>query len=106
MIGTAFCIAFIVLFMHTTTTEGHIFNRPAQWLENHLPEWTIKPLFGCPICMTPYWGTALYLLLFDHHNGIKAGIATVATAAGISCLLVFFSIIANVMDNETVDDTE
>jgi hypothetical protein len=62
MIELSVLIAFAVLFIHTTTNEGHIFEDVANWLDTKLPEWIIKPLYGCPICMSPHWGLLLYVM--------------------------------------------
>jgi hypothetical protein len=64
MIELSILIAFAVLFIHTTTTEGHIFEDVANWLDTKLPDWIIKPLYGCPICMSPHWGLGILFLLY------------------------------------------
>ena len=85
MIELSILIAFAVLFIHTTTTEGHIFEDVANWLDTKLPDWIIKPLYGCPICMSFWYGSAMYIL---YHGFDKWIILVVFCAAGINAALV------------------
>lgn len=63
MIETAFIIALTVLFLHATTWEGMINEWVAQVFHN-APSWVKKPVYDCPICMAPWWGFFIYVLLF------------------------------------------
>ena len=84
MVTHAFIIAMIVLFIHACTWKGMIFEGFKKILkpEGHL----YKPVYGCPICMTPYYGTIIYLLFF--RLSFSDGLLTIGTAAGISVLSV------------------
>jgi len=62
MIELSVLITFAVLFINSTTWEGMIFEDVANYLDTKLPEWVSKPLYGCPICMSIWWGSAFYLL--------------------------------------------
>lgn len=63
MILTAFYIAMICQAVNVLFWEGHIFEKPGNWAETHYPNlW--KPVAGCVICMTPWWGV-LMCLIFD-----------------------------------------
>jgi hypothetical protein len=85
MIELSILIAFAVLFIHTTTNEGHIFEDVANWLDTKLPDWIIKPLYGCPICMSFWWGSAFYIL----YKGIDIWMLIVVfCAAGINAAIV------------------
>ena len=85
MIELSVLIAFSVLFIHTTTNEGHIFEDVANWLDTKLPDWIIKPLYGCPICMSFWWGSAFYIL----YKGIDIWMLIVVfCAAGINAAIV------------------
>jgi len=68
MLEQAFIIAFIVYFIKATTWKGMIFYRPKEKLVG-LPSFIRKPFFECPVCMTPWWGIAVYLLA--HYSGIR-----------------------------------
>lgn len=80
----ALIISFIVLFIHATTWEGHIFEGVKKIIK---PEGKLyKPIYGCPICMCPWWGTVLYLILFN--ESFKDWFITIGAAAGLSVLYV------------------
>ena len=101
MIVNAIIISLIVLAIHATTWQYMIFNELAHWLRKHLPLWLQNPLFDCPFCMTPYYGTLLYLgLHYSHIKGFNfAGdtLTTIVQAAGtiaVAMGLNVFSMIA------------
>src|SRR5688572_7238366 len=85
MIENAFIIAMIVLFLHATTWEGMIFDGIKNF---NIPGWIRKPLYSCPICMTPWWGTLLYWIFF--HGSLCGWLLTVGAASGINVFSVIF----------------
>ncbi len=100
MLTAAFIIAFIVYFIKATTWRGMIFHNVSERLK-WLPKKLRKPLFECPICMTPWWGVALYLI--GHYAGLQEFaelsfrrlLFTVFVAAGIN---TFFLILNKIYD--------
>ena len=96
MIETAFIIAFIVYFIKATTWKGMIFYTLSEKLESW-PETIKKPLYECPICMTPWWGIIIYLV--GHYVGmpefseltIQILLFTVFTAAGINTIFLIIN---------------
>jgi len=84
VISHAFIIAMIVLFIHACSWKGMIFEGIKKLIkpEGHL----YKPIYGCPICMTPYYGTIVYLIFF--RLSVMDWLLTIGTAAGISVLSV------------------
>jgi hypothetical protein len=66
MIVHGFCIAAIVCFIFVCFNwEDMIFEQVGGWMEARIPEKIFKPLIGCPICMSPWWGfviTAIFCL--------------------------------------------
>ena len=61
MIELTLIISLVVLFIHATTWEGMI----NEWVVRacwDFPSWIRKPLFDCPICMAPWWGSLIILL--------------------------------------------
>lgn len=91
MIETAFIVAFVVLFMHVTTWEGMI----NEWVGKALfnaPEWIKKPLYDCPICMAPWWGSvclaAMCLYSSEWLNPVS-WIILVFSAGGINAVLIY-----------------
>ncbi|MCD8740875.1 hypothetical protein LT679_09710 [Mucilaginibacter roseus] len=84
MLEHALIIALIVLFIHACSWKGMIFDGIKKIVE---PKGSLyKPLYGCPICMTPYYGTIIYLLFF--RQSVADGLLTVAAASGLNVLSV------------------
>jgi len=54
----SFLIAMAVLFLHTATKEGMLLNFLVAPLWS-LSDFIKKPLFECPVCMIPWWGSIL-----------------------------------------------
>ena len=86
MIEQAVVIAMIVLFIHSTTWDGMIFSKVKDLIK---PEGILyKPVYGCPICMTPWWGTLIYWIFFN--VSLQDWLLTIGTAAGISVITITF----------------
>ena len=108
MIQAAFIIAFIVYFIKATTWKGMIFHEICNKLEKW-PETIRKPLYECPVCMTPWWGVLIYLV--GHYTdlpefsefSIQRVVFTVFTAAGINTI---FLIINKIYDTLFTHDQE
>jgi hypothetical protein len=85
MIELSVLIAFAVLFINATTWEGMIFDEVANYLDTKLPEWISKPLYGCPICQSFWWGSAFYVF----YRGVeKEMLIVVFAAAGINAFII------------------
>lgn len=92
MILQALTISLIVLFLHATTWDGHIFEGIKKLIK---PEGKFyKPIYGCPICMSPWHGTYLYWLLY--HISVIDWLVTIFTAAGFA---VIWALIIDIKDN-------
>lgn len=63
MIEKSLIIALLVLSIHYTMQEGEIFGGLGKWIEKVLPKAMLQPVFACNVCMTPWYGTALYWLV-------------------------------------------
>lgn len=82
----AIYLSLIVLFIHATTWEGMIFEKIKDYIK---PKGILyKPIYGCPICMTPWWGTLLYLIFFYNCLSITAWLWMVGAAAGFAVIWV------------------
>lgn len=81
----AFIVSFLTMFIWATMLEGMIFGKVRVWFSN-LKEFYQKPLFDCPICLCPYYGTAIYWLLFG--NNWKEWLIVIFIAAGINTVYV------------------
>lgn len=85
MIEISLVIALIIFAAHSFTWEGMIFEGVKKVIK---PEWKIsKPIYGCPICMTPWWGTIIYTLIFVF-AGWKEWFLTIGAATGFSVICV------------------
>lgn len=108
MLEKAFIIAFIVYFIKATTWKGMIFYNLTQKIE-HWPEFVRKPLYECPICMTPWWGIVIYLV--GHYINlpefseltIQRLLFTVFVAAGINTI---FLVINRIYDTLVTHEKE
>lgn len=109
MLTSAFLIAFIVYFIKATTWKGMIFHGFTEKL-SFLPKKLRKPLFECPVCMTPWWGVAIYLI--GYYAGLEEFselsfrrlIFTVFTAAGINTLFLILNKIYDTLATHEVKD--
>lgn len=80
----ALIISLIVLFLHACTWDGMIFEKVKTLLK---PEGMLyKPIYGCPICMTPWWGTLMYWVFFA--VSLEDWLLTVGMASGLSVIWV------------------
>jgi len=85
MIEMTILIAFACLFINATTWQGMIFEDVANWLDTKLPEWISKPLYGCVICMSIWWGGLFYII----YKGVEIEMLIVVfAAAGINAAIV------------------
>lgn len=76
----------MVLFLHATTWDGMIFEKIKDYIK---PEGMLyKPIYGCPICMTPWWGSILYLFFYRDCLSWSGWLWTVGAAAGFSVIWV------------------
>jgi hypothetical protein len=98
ILTNALILALIIYFIKATTWEGHIWEKQGKALKEKLPEKLYKPIIGCPICMTPWWGTLLYLsfsYLLDiqgfQDKRFQVIVITVFVAAGINTVILMFN---------------
>lgn len=64
MLAASLIIALIVLSIHYTMQEGEIFSKLGDWFNNNLPEQIHQPVFECNVCMTPWYGSIVYVLIW------------------------------------------
>jgi hypothetical protein len=85
MLEAGLIISLCILFIHSTTWDTHIFNG----IRRLIPEdkWYAKPLYDCPICMSPYWGSAIYLTAVGWIN-LTSFLLTIGATCGFSVLWV------------------
>ncbi len=63
MLERSFIIAFIVTFIWASMLKGNIFGFIRTKVFVALSDYWKKPVFDCNICMTPWYGTAVYWLI-------------------------------------------
>jgi hypothetical protein len=63
MIEKIIIIALLVNAIHYVMQPGEIFSFIGAVLSDNLPEVLHNPVFDCNVCMTPWYGTALYFLI-------------------------------------------
>lgn len=61
-------IALLVLAIHYTMQPDEIFGRLGDWLEDHLPDAIHPAVFACNVCMCPWYGSVLYLVIPWQHE--------------------------------------
>lgn len=54
--------------------------------ELNVPDWMENPLFECPVCMQPYYGSAIYWLFLG--SSIKEWVLVILVAMGIATIFV------------------
>lgn len=89
MIEFAVIIAFAVIFLHALTWPGMILQKVPVWCWD-LPVWIKKPLYSCPICMTPWWGSLILVVIclcVGSWFSLLAWLLIITTAGGINVVL-------------------
>lgn len=64
MLTQIIIISLLVRAIHYTMQEGEIFGKLGDWFEKNTPESIHPPLFGCNVCMTPWYGSVLFLIIY------------------------------------------
>lgn len=86
MIQSAFIVAMACQFISSLFWPNMLLGGLKKKL-NFIPQVLYKPIFDCPICMTPYYGGLLMLLFQKDLTGNV--FLTLLTAAGINTVIVF-----------------
>lgn len=79
-------ISLIIFAIWYTMLEGEIFGSLGRWFERTLPGWIQQPLHECPVCMAPYYGTAIYWLAFGVN--VRDWLLTVIPAMGLNVVVM------------------
>lgn len=101
MLEKAAVISFIVIAIWATMLYGMIFGFVRNWFVKWegekpvymVPKWLCKPIFECVICMTFWYGTAAYWLIWG--ESVKEWVIVVNSAMGIT------TIFANIKNTDT-----
>lgn len=74
----AVIIAFSVMAVWATMLDGNIFEKVRWYGDRRLTQKFQKPLYDCPICMVPWWGTPIYCLFWEFQPANWAAIILIA----------------------------
>lgn len=85
MLEQACIIGFMVFAIYYTMLDGEIFGALGTFFYRHLPNAFHQPVYYCPICMVPWYGSAIYWIVW--HHDVKDWIVSVITAMGINFIL-------------------
>lgn len=80
-----FVISLFVFAINYSMKEGEIFGFLGDWLGRVLPAKLHDPAFECVVCMAPWYGTALYWLIWA--DGYKEWLIVIIAAMGFNAIL-------------------
>lgn len=80
MIEKIIITGLLVLSIWYSMQEGEIFGFVTVWGEKHIPEKLQQPIFSCNVCQSPYYGSAIYWVLwgFDWSPFYRASVNHIA----------------------------
>lgn len=85
MLEKAFILGFIVFAVYYSMLDGEIFGRLGRWFYKKIPEGLHQPVFDCPICMVPWYGSVAYWLIWG--VSIKEWLTIIPCTMGINFVL-------------------
>ncbi len=88
MLEQAIIISLIAYAVNVLFQEGMIFGKVGYWIENKLPMWIYKPLIGCTVCMSPYYGIAYIGFMWSFMFNFSDTAIILLISIGTSRLLV------------------
>lgn len=86
MIERVLIVSFSVFAIWYTMLEGEIFGALGKWFNKHLPIKLHSPVYECPVCMIPYYGTAIYWIVWG--NSWQEWFITCVPAMGLNAIIV------------------
>jgi hypothetical protein len=87
LINQTIIITLIVWLIYACFWNKMIFGFIGNWLKSNTPEIIQKPLATCPMCMSIWWGSVAYWLIY--HNSIKENLIVVFASGGLSAIIVY-----------------
>lgn len=89
MLEKVLITAFVSVAIWAVFLPDMILGKVREWADKvGMSEFWQKPLFTCPICMSFWYGTALYLILW--HASFIEWFITVFGAMGLLALVIYF----------------
>lgn len=92
MLEKAVIVSLITLTIYGVFMDGMVFSCFRKLLLK-LPKTIHKPVFDCPFCMTPYWGSTVYFGLIG--GDVKEWVIVILAASGLNFII---SIILDYLD--------
>lgn len=88
MLEQTILTCFFVFAVWSTMLPGMIFGKVREVGDDVLADWVRYPLYECPICSTPYYGSAFYWFAFG--NSIKEWVVVILCAMGLAAIIIKF----------------
>src|SRR5580765_7085282 len=86
IIQQAFIIFCIVITLWCCMLNGMILGFIGDWGDTHLPDWAKHIIYDCGVCMTPYYGSLAYWIIFG--NSWQEWILVILVAMGMATIFV------------------
>lgn len=80
-----FILSFLVFAIHYTMQEGEIFEGLGK-LFSRLPSYVHDPLYDCPVCMVPWYGSIIFLIFWQ--GDVTEWIMTIFPAMGLNAIIL------------------
>lgn len=49
-------VSLFIWCIHIVFQQGHLLEKPGEWIRGKIGDYWSKPLFDCPICQSSIWG--------------------------------------------------
>lgn len=79
----ALIISLIVIAIWATMLPNMIFGKIR---DVKMPDWLASPIYDCPICSQPYYGSIIYWVFFN--GSVKEWVLVIGVAMGIATIFV------------------
>lgn len=78
----------LVWAIHAVFWNNMILGFASRWVSKIVPQWVQFPLYGCVVCMSPYYGSAAYWIIWG--NSWQEWVVCVLSVMGLNAILVSF----------------
>lgn len=86
MLEKIFILTLVVWTIHCLFWDGMILGFVSRWLSYKIPLWAQKIVYACAMCMTPYYGSALYWLYWG--DSWQEMLKIIACSIGLSAMII------------------
>lgn len=88
MVEKIIIITLIVWSVYGVFANGMILSPVSRWMSRWMPAWLQKPVYACTACMSFWYGTAGYWIIWG--TSWQEWIIVVAATVGLNVILVNF----------------